>query len=205
MKKLLSIIIFFSLFSGLRADGGSCYSYKIEIETSHGLKSGFIRLNSYFNINSDSLVYPEYFKKAVIKATNSRNHIELHNFAIPIKWNTDEVITYISKTNIDTLSIKDIIRIKHIATQHCYVGSAVLSTLKSEDVDWAIKQPLRIEEFSYDVCGMTVLVYENSKELNLLLINLKAATSDINNWKPFFKIIKELNSFKVIVIESCSC
>lgn len=44
MKKILSIIIFISLFSNVRADAGYCYCYEIEIETNHGLKSGFIRL-----------------------------------------------------------------------------------------------------------------------------------------------------------------
>ena len=204
MKKILSIIIFISLFSNVRADAGYCYCYEIEIETNHGLKSGFIRLNSYYEINSDSLAYPNYFKSAIIKINNSKKYIELHDFSIPIKWNSNDTITYISKTNVDTIDFEDITKINYVSTHHCYVGSQILNTLKLEDEDWVRKQPLRMEEFGYDVCGITVLVYENSKELNQLLINLKASTADINNGKPFYKIIKELNSFKVVVIESCS-
>jgi hypothetical protein len=55
------------------------------------------------------------------------------------------------------------------------------------------------------VCGIKALIYDDNPEARKMIEKLKEATKDINDWSAYNNLIKELNDYKISLIESCSC
>ena len=207
LKKLIYTLTLIIASHFAKADLGYSYCFEVELNTNSLIKKGFIRINSYCEIKEDSLRMDGYFNKILFKSchTSEEKNIILHKYSIPIIWDEKNEITYLSKNINDTILIKDIKSIKVISKCFSYVGTEILNTLRLKSSAWASNKPIRQEEFGYDVCGIKILVYEQSKELDNLIIKLKASTKNINNWNSFYEIIEKMNEFKVIVTQTCSC
>lgn len=205
MKKNL-IFLFWVLFSSSYCFGGGGYSFCFEVTviTNNGNFEGYIRMNLEDSvINLDSINNPNYFTKQVIELNNNGlSALVLHRFSIPILY-LDNSINYLSFDK-DTISINSIKQLKYKSTGHCEIGTDVLSKLNQTDESWARKKPISIKQFSFDVCGYNIQFYEKSLEIDKLVNELIETTKDINDWKPFQNKIKELDKFKVIVVEKCS-
>ena len=204
MKKLSLLLGCLLTLSHAKADFGPCCCFEVEIITTNSKYHGFIRILEG-NFKNDSLENSKYFTKASLNAFQPYiTQVKLHNYIIPVSFGDDQTISYMSRDLIDSIDFKDISKIIYKSTCNCYVGTDIVTRLTKNDLQWATKKPLRIDEFSYDVCGIAVQYYEDSHELNQLIKELKETTKDINNDRPFRDKINELQGFKVIIIESCS-
>lgn len=211
-KTFLLIVFFISInINSFGIGGAECYCFQIEVKTVTTNYTGHVRINTYNNINVDSISNDGYFTNYIFSEKNSHNDtlfINSFSFLINYKDSYSKTINYTPyrDKNYDTqILFENIVSISFIKEGKCYDGISVVNILKPEDEVWCVTRPIKIENIGFDVCAYQISVFEENQAIDELLIKLKKSTTNLNDWTSFYEVIKKLNGYKVIVIESCSC
>ena len=92
--------------------------------------------------------------------------------------------------------------------------TGVASTLTRKDLNWINKKPLRCVNLGDYLCGYTVYIYEESRDLNQLIKKIKMVLTQLRKEeqegdygldKRLHEEIDKFEGKKVVVVGGCTC
>jgi hypothetical protein len=198
-RKIVYLLVLFQLLDySCKADFSPQYFLEVEIVAYNITYKGVIRTNYDWLTNEKIAEFIENSKlfADTIKAIdgNEEGKIELYAYAIPFVLDSFINMVYCSN-DFHSLYISDIDAIRLVKVYERMQGTGIRSILTPRDKSWIYGTPVERYEIGPGSNHLTILVFEENKEINLIIEDLEKNED--------FKSIGELNKYKVLVLYTC--
>jgi hypothetical protein len=209
MRKYIIIVLMnLSFFYFNYSYGDSHIILKVVVSIEDSQLTGYLWINSYFTLKTDSINNSIYLTKAIKSIPEFNDRLVLYNYVIPVNYNRlaggSKVVNYLSINHLDSLKTKLIKKVEFQDSLYCYYGTYIPSNLEMDDVSWINSNYVREERFENDnFCEYSVLFYETSIESDNSF-KMLLQTYSMQDWEKYNAQLKELRKNKMILIQSCT-
>jgi hypothetical protein len=205
MTKLLYTLFLNLIFStSILAGGGYCNILKVNINIDNFYLQGYVRINTFMNINSDSITSTQYLTNTVKTIPELSDKLILYEYAIPIKYNlpnhANNITYYLSTNHSDTLDTKFIKEVVFLDSLYCYPGIYISSDLEMSDTLWIGKGYIKEDNYKTgDYCSNVALFFENTPESISAYKDIIEARLN-EEWEKHNNLVRKIGEKKVIII-----